>query len=306
MGPGRPCPAHQVHARHRPGSATQARHAGTSHHRRGNHAAPTQRDDRAIRAHLMRRPGPDAAQPLNGDLPGPRPQAPPWGMRWRAPRPTPRCSRACGSEAPRPAAAGSGRARGLGWVLLANTRRCRRCRPARRCCARRPSAARVGVWREGSGAGAAGPAHRQRAVPLRDQFYRPEAMARANGAAPLQSVEGLSLGWTCRCATPSIAPQLARFACGLPRIRRATWWPRRCRAWPQDHRPPQRARDLLSRRAEIQKAIEGRAAHACRRRPGAAWRADRPGRPAGRLSPRHGQPAGRRPGHRGRCAARWN
>jgi regulator of protease activity HflC (stomatin/prohibitin superfamily) len=36
--------------------------------------------------------------------------------------------------------------------------------------------------------------HEARQFPLRDQFYRPAQMSRATGAAPLQSVEGLSLG----------------------------------------------------------------------------------------------------------------
>ncbi len=51
----------------------------------------------------------------------------------------------------------------------------------------------VSVEREGSFVLLPG-LHEVRSFPLRDQSYRPEKLARAGGPAPLQSVEGLSLG----------------------------------------------------------------------------------------------------------------
>ena len=48
-------------------------------------------------------------------------------------------------------------------------------------------------WREGSVLVLPG-LHRMRSYPLRDQTYRPEQIRRADGPAPLQSLEGLSLG----------------------------------------------------------------------------------------------------------------
>ena len=55
--------------------------------------------------------------------------------------------------------------------------------------------------------------HEVRFFPLRDQSYRPAAIAKATGAAPLQSVEGLSLGldMTVRWAVDTTRlPELAR------------------------------------------------------------------------------------------------
>jgi regulator of protease activity HflC (stomatin/prohibitin superfamily) len=51
----------------------------------------------------------------------------------------------------------------------------------------------VSLWRDGSVWVVPG-LHTVRVFSLRDQSYRPEAMRQANGSAPLQSVEGLSLG----------------------------------------------------------------------------------------------------------------
>lgn len=51
----------------------------------------------------------------------------------------------------------------------------------------------VSLWRDGSVWVLPG-LHTVRVFSLRDQSYRPEAMRQANGSAPLQSVEGLSLG----------------------------------------------------------------------------------------------------------------
>lgn len=51
----------------------------------------------------------------------------------------------------------------------------------------------VHEWREGSVFVLPG-VHRARVVSLRDRTYRPAQSARADGAAPLQSLEGLSLG----------------------------------------------------------------------------------------------------------------
>ncbi|MFN4118726.1 SPFH domain-containing protein [Acidovorax sp.] len=51
----------------------------------------------------------------------------------------------------------------------------------------------VSLWRDGSVWIVPG-LHTVRVFSLRDQSYRPEAMRQANGSAPLQSVEGLSLG----------------------------------------------------------------------------------------------------------------
>jgi regulator of protease activity HflC (stomatin/prohibitin superfamily) len=51
----------------------------------------------------------------------------------------------------------------------------------------------VREWRDGSVLVLPG-LHQARVVSLRDRVYRPSASARADGAAPLQSLEGLSLG----------------------------------------------------------------------------------------------------------------
>lgn len=51
----------------------------------------------------------------------------------------------------------------------------------------------VSLWRDGSVWVLPG-LHNVRVFSLRDQSYRPEAMRQATGSAPLQSVEGLSLG----------------------------------------------------------------------------------------------------------------
>jgi regulator of protease activity HflC (stomatin/prohibitin superfamily) len=51
----------------------------------------------------------------------------------------------------------------------------------------------VSEWRDGSVLVIPG-MHEMRIFSLRDQTYRPQAIARADGPAPLQSVEGLSLG----------------------------------------------------------------------------------------------------------------
>lgn len=51
----------------------------------------------------------------------------------------------------------------------------------------------VSLWRDGSVWVVPG-LHTVRLFSLRDQSYRPEAMRQATGSAPLQSVEGLSLG----------------------------------------------------------------------------------------------------------------
>ena len=51
----------------------------------------------------------------------------------------------------------------------------------------------VSLWRDGSVWVVPG-LHTVRVFTLRDQSYRPEAMRQATGSAPLQSVEGLSLG----------------------------------------------------------------------------------------------------------------
>ena len=51
----------------------------------------------------------------------------------------------------------------------------------------------VSLWRDGSVWVVPG-MHTVRVFSLRDQSYRPEAMRLANGSAPLQSIEGLSLG----------------------------------------------------------------------------------------------------------------
>jgi regulator of protease activity HflC (stomatin/prohibitin superfamily) len=51
----------------------------------------------------------------------------------------------------------------------------------------------VSEWREGSVLVLPG-VHRMRVLSLRDQNFKPAQMARADGAAPLQSLEGLSLG----------------------------------------------------------------------------------------------------------------
>jgi regulator of protease activity HflC (stomatin/prohibitin superfamily) len=51
----------------------------------------------------------------------------------------------------------------------------------------------VSLWRDGSVWVVPG-LHTMRLFSLRDQSYRPEAMRQATGSAPLQSVEGLSLG----------------------------------------------------------------------------------------------------------------
>ena len=51
----------------------------------------------------------------------------------------------------------------------------------------------VSEWRDGSVMVIPG-VHDLRVYSLRDQTYRPEGISRADGAAPLQSVEGLSLG----------------------------------------------------------------------------------------------------------------
>lgn len=51
----------------------------------------------------------------------------------------------------------------------------------------------VSLWRDGSVWVVPG-LHTVRVFSLRDQSYRPEAMRQANGNAPLQSIEGLSLG----------------------------------------------------------------------------------------------------------------
>lgn len=51
----------------------------------------------------------------------------------------------------------------------------------------------VSLWRDGSVWVVPG-LHTVRIFSLRDQSYRPEAMRQASGSAPLQSVEGLSLG----------------------------------------------------------------------------------------------------------------
>ena len=51
----------------------------------------------------------------------------------------------------------------------------------------------VSEWRDGSVL-VLPIVHRMRVYPLRDQTYRPEQIARADGPAPLQSVEGLSFG----------------------------------------------------------------------------------------------------------------
>lgn len=51
----------------------------------------------------------------------------------------------------------------------------------------------LGEWRDGSVLVVPG-VHDFRVYDLRDQTYRPEASSRADGAAPLQSLEGLSIG----------------------------------------------------------------------------------------------------------------
>jgi regulator of protease activity HflC (stomatin/prohibitin superfamily) len=73
----------------------------------------------------------------------------------------------------------------------------------------------VSEWSEGSVLVAPG-LHRMRVFPLRDQSWRAAQMSRADGLAPLQSVEGLSLGadLTVRYALDPL--KVAALAKGLP------------------------------------------------------------------------------------------
>jgi regulator of protease activity HflC (stomatin/prohibitin superfamily) len=73
----------------------------------------------------------------------------------------------------------------------------------------------VSEWSEGSVLVAPG-LHRMRVFPLRDQSWRAAQMSRADGPAPLQSVEGLSLGadLTVRYALDPL--KVAALAKGLP------------------------------------------------------------------------------------------
>ncbi|MFG6459162.1 prohibitin family protein [Roseateles sp. BYS96W] len=58
--------------------------------------------------------------------------------------------------------------------------------------------------------------HEVRFFPLRDQSYRPEALAKAGGPAPLQSVEGLSLGLDMTVRWTVDATRLAELSRKLP------------------------------------------------------------------------------------------
>ncbi len=70
-------------------------------------------------------------------------------------------------------------------------------------------------WREGSVLVLPG-LHELRVYSLRDQSYRPAQMSRADGAAPLQSVEGLSLGVDLSLRYALDPAKVARLARNLP------------------------------------------------------------------------------------------
>lgn len=211
---------------------------------------------RAIRARLMRRPGPDAAQAPNGDLSGPEATGAAMGDALAgasAGAPVRPGLQALTRHArPLLALAAIG---GLGWALANHPPM--QAVPAGEALLRTQAfSGEVSVWREGLVLALPG-LHTLRAVPLRDQFYRPEAMAKANGSAPLQSVEGLSLGLDLSVRYAIDAPQLARFARGLPED------PARDLVAPAVQGVAYKiiarhsVREIFSsRRAEIQKAIE--------------------------------------------------
>jgi len=58
--------------------------------------------------------------------------------------------------------------------------------------------------------------HELRSLPLRDQVYRPAGSARADGTAPFQSIEGLSLGVDITVRYALDPAQAARIAASLP------------------------------------------------------------------------------------------
>jgi regulator of protease activity HflC (stomatin/prohibitin superfamily) len=73
----------------------------------------------------------------------------------------------------------------------------------------------VSEWREGSVFAMPG-LHEMRLYSLRDRIYQPEPIRRADGAAPLQSVEGLSLGVDLSVRYALDATQLAALSKTLP------------------------------------------------------------------------------------------
>jgi regulator of protease activity HflC (stomatin/prohibitin superfamily) len=73
----------------------------------------------------------------------------------------------------------------------------------------------VTQWREGSVWVLPG-LHEMRVVPLRDQVYRPAQVTRADGPAPLQSIEGLSVGVDLTVRYALDATRIAASARNLP------------------------------------------------------------------------------------------
>ena len=152
----------------------------------------------------------------------------------------------------------------------------------------------VSEWNEGSVFVLPG-LQRMRVFSLRDQSWRAAQMSRADGPAPLQSVEGLSLGadLTVRYAIDPL--KVAALAKSLPDdVGAEIVEPAAQGRHLQGVRALHGARDLLDqaqrdpgRGRERAEAAPGRR----RRRP--APRPDRQDRPAGRLPARHGEPARR-------------
>ena len=157
----------------------------------------------------------------------------------------------------------------------------------------------VDEWREGSVLVVPG-LQQMRVFPLRDQIYRAVQMNRADGPAPLQSVEGLSLGMDLQVRYALDPARVAAMARSLPDNIGAEIVEPAVQGVVYKVFARYTVREIFSsKRAEIQQVVENELKpRAGRRRHRAARRADRQGRPAGRLQARHGGAARRGTGDR--------
>ncbi len=152
----------------------------------------------------------------------------------------------------------------------------------------------VSEWSEGSVFVLPG-LQRMRVFSLRDQSWRAAQMSRADGPAPLQSVEGLSLGadLTVRYAIDPL--KVAALAKSLPDDVGTEIVEPAAQGVIYKVFARYTVREIFStKRSEIQAAVETELKpQPRRRRRRPAQRADRQDRSAGRLQARHGEPARR-------------
>ncbi len=114
----------------------------------------------------------------------------------------------------------------------------------------------LSLWRDGTVWVLPG-VHQVRLLSLRDQFYRPSAMAKANGPAPLQSIEGMSIGLDLTVRFALDATRLAQTERRLPDDIAAELVGPALQGVVYKQIAQHSVREIFSsKRAEIQKAIE--------------------------------------------------